>query len=35
MADRIAVAKEKADEHNASREKPSVAKPKRNRGMDR
>jgi len=35
MADRLAVAKEKADEHNASREIPNVAKPKRNRGMDR
>ena len=35
MADRMAVAKEKADEHNANREKPSIAKPKKNRGMDR
>jgi len=35
MADRLAVAKEKADEHNVSRETPSVAKPKKNRGMDR
>jgi len=35
MADRLAVAKEKADEHNVGREIPNVAKPKRNRGMDR
>jgi len=26
---------EKADEHNTSRENPSIAKPKKNRGMDR